>query len=209
MKITVFGGSGMIGSRIVQEALSRGHEVTAVARDPARIDAPHPKLRIERGDAMIPGDIARLAAGRDCVISAVRSAPGGTDAAEVASNFIAELPAAGVTRLIVVAGAGMLEVAPGKLHFDEPGFPPHVRVGSLRHVEALKRLHASDLDFGVFSPAQTIKPGRRTGRFRTQVGKLIRDEQGNSFVSAEDYAVAMLDEVESPQYVRQNFTIAN
>jgi putative NADH-flavin reductase len=208
MKIAVFGGSGMIGRRIVKEALSRGHEVTVVVRNPENVDIAHDRLKVEKGDATRRDDIARLAAGKACIISALKSEPGGTDVADVASNFAAVLPSVGVKRLIVVAGAGMLEAAPGRRHFDDPDFKPHVRVGSVRHLEAFRRLQASDLDFGAFSPAKSIAPGERTGKFQMGVGKLLRDAKGESFVSAEDYAVAMLDEVENPQYIRQNFTIA-
>lgn len=208
MKIAVFGGSGMIGQRIVKEALSRGHEVTVVVRRPENVGIAHPMLKVEKGDAMNRGDIARLAAGKDCIISALKSEPGGTDVAEVASSFAAVLPAMGVKRLMVVVGAGMLEAAPGRRHFDDPGFKPHVRAGSVRHLEALNRLLASDLDFGAFSPAKSIAPGERTGKFQMGVEKLLRDAEGESFISAEDYALAMLDEVERPRYVRRNFTIA-
>lgn len=208
MKITVFGGSGMIGRRIVQEALSRGHEVTAVVRHPEKLDISHPNLKVEKGDAMSQSDIAKLAAGQDLVISALKSQPNETDVADAASNFIEVLPRIGVKRLLVVAGAGMLEVAPGQRHFDTPDFPPRVRIGSVRHLEAFNRLMASDLDFSSFSPAQSIAPGERTGKYQMGVGKLLRDAAGKSFISAEDYAVAMLDEAEKPRYVRQNFTIA-
>jgi putative NADH-flavin reductase len=163
---------------------------------------------LEKGDAMNAADVARVAKGHDCVISTVRNAPGGTDSAEVAAHCIAVLPSLGIKRMIMVAGAGMTEVSPGLKLYDTEGYPPHVRVGSIRHTEAMNRLLKSDLDFGVFSPAEAIKPGERTGKFRTGIGKLIRDASGKSFISAEDYAIAMLDEIEKPQYVRQNFAIA-
>jgi uncharacterized protein len=128
MKIVVFGATGNIGRRIVREALSRGHEVTGVVRDPAAVEAPDPRVRLVQGDATMADDVARVVRGADAVVSAIspRPNPRGLPAPSLAANaraLIAGLRAAGAKRVLYVGGASSLEVAPGKALADQPGLP--------------------------------------------------------------------------------------
>jgi putative NADH-flavin reductase len=209
MKIAVFGASGTIGQRIVREALDRGHEVTAISRHPL----PSPfngQVKAVAGDVTDPGSVARAVAGHDVVVSAV--GPGHDQAPEflsqAARGLLDGLPRAGVRRLIVVNGAGSLEVAPGKQLVDTPEFHEAWKPTALAHRDALQIYRRADLDWTVFSPAALITPGERTGKYRTGTDQLVTDEQGQSRISAEDYAVALLDEVEQPRHIRQRFTVA-
>ncbi len=212
MKIAVFGASGTIGSRIVQEALARGHTVTAIVRNPERLNQTHERLTAVRGNVGDPESVATEVAGHDAVVSAV--GPAGDQDYRIlvdgAHALIAGLGRAGVERLVVVNGAGSLEVAPGLQLLDTPEFSAAWRPFALRHRAALDVYRAStaDLDWTVFSPADRIEPGERTGRYRTGTDQLVADEHGESRISAEDYAVALLDELESPHFIRRRFTAA-
>jgi uncharacterized protein len=168
-----------------------------------------------QGDATEAASVAAVAQGADAVVNAISprpssyglSAPSMTDAAQA---FIVGLPEAGVKRLIVVGGAGSLEVAPGLALVDTPDFPEVYKSESLAGREALRvyRNEASGLDWTYISPAVTIGPGERTGKYRTTDDQLLVDDQGNSFISFEDYAVAVVDELERPQHVGRRFGVA-
>lgn len=115
----------------------------------------------------------------------------------------------GVRRLLAVGGAGGLEVAPGVKLVETPEFPDFIKPIALAHQEALEiYLEEEDLNWTNLSPAALIEPGTRTGKYRTGTDQLVTDEQGNSRISAEDYAVAMLDEAENPRFTRKRFTVA-
>jgi hypothetical protein len=120
--------------------------------------------------------------------------------------LITGLGEASVKRLIVVGGAGSLEVAPGVQLVDTPSFPPGWMAIALAHRDVLPILKESDLDWTCFSPAALIEPGQRTGRFRLGGTRLVADDHGESRISVEDYAVALVDELENPRHVRQQFT---
>src|SRR5882757_5666903 len=207
MKIALFGAGGMIGSRIAQEALARGHEVTAVVRTPGKLAAKHAKLKEVTGDAADAASVARVTAGQDAVISAISIA----DQEGLLRATEAQIRGAkqsGAPRLLVVGGAGSLEVAPGLQVVDAPGFPDAYKAPALAHREALRVYRKADLDWTYLSPAAVIAPGERTGKFRLGGDQLVADAKGESKISAEDYAVAMIDEVEKPQHIRQRFTLA-
>lgn len=214
MKIVLFGATGHVGQRIVREALERGHDVVGVVRDPARSQAPDPRVRLVQGDATDPASVARVARGPDAVVSSVSPRPGTTGTApslsDVARGLIAGLREAGVKRLLVVGGAGSLEVAPGVALMDAPGFPEEYRAEAEQGRESLAvyRAEAEGLDWTFLSPAVVIQPGERTGAYRTTVDQLLADEQGNSVISYEDYAVALLDELENPRHVGRRFGVA-
>jgi putative NADH-flavin reductase len=212
MNIVIFGATGMIGRRIVQEALSRGHTVTGVVRDPSRSDLSGEGLTLAQGDLRDGASVARLAAGHDAAVSAFGPAQDQPVeiVADVARTLLDALPKAGVRRLIFVSGAGSLEVAPGVQLLDVPEFPAEWRGIAAAHRDALElfRSSDSDLDWTVFSPAAYISPGERTGRYRTGTDQLVADAQGHSAISAEDYAVALLDELEQPKFIRRRFTAA-
>lgn len=207
MKVVLFGATGMIGSRVLQELVRRGHTVTAVTRHPEKIAAA--KVKAVKGDVQDQSAVADLVKGADAVISAY--APPTSNAellVDAAHSLVAGLTEAGVKRVIVVGGAGSLEVAPGMQLVDSPGFPASYKAIALAHRDVLPVLKSADLDWSYFSPAGIIAPGERTGKFRLGETKLVADDKGESRISAEDYAVALVDELEYPHYLRQQFTAA-
>ena len=212
MKIVLFGASGVLGQRIAQEALNRGHEVKAVVRDPARVPLTHERLSVVAGDVRDAVDVARVAAGADIVASAVgpTSDQGAEMLTQAAHALIEGTGRAGVHRLIVIGGAGSLEVAPGVALLDAPDFPAAWRPGAeaARDALAIYRAAPADLDWTYLSPAALIAPGERTGHYRTGGDQLLTDEHGESRISAEDFAIAFVDEIEQSKFVRRRFTVA-
>ena len=209
MKIVLYGASGMIGSRVLAEALARHHEVVAVVRNPENI-APQPYLTVVRGDVTDAASIATTAAGADLAISAYSP---GSDHALLTKNAYAlldGLAGAGVPRVIVVGGAGSLEVAPGKLLVDAPGFPESSRARATEQAKALDVFRASQsatVTWTFLCPPAGIAPGTRTGTYRVGNDALLVAADGKSHISAEDYAVALMDEAESPAHPNQRFTV--
>lgn len=212
MKIAIIGANGHIGSRLVQEALDRGHEITAVVRDPAKVQQRHAHLRIVRGDVLQPESIVKVVAGHDILISAYSAGfkPDSDQStfSTAAHNLIDVVKLAHIPRLVVVGGAGSLEVMPGLKLFDSPHFPDAARPHARAQSDALDIFRASDIDWTYLSPARMIQPGTRTGQYRTGGDQILVDAQGQSQISTEDYAVALMDEVEHPRFVRQRFTVA-
>ena len=211
MKIALFGAGGAIGQSIAEEALLRGHQVTAVVRDPAKFKLAHEKLTVVKGDASDAESVATAVTGQDAVISAV--GPTGGDTASkflvnVAHGLINGLTRAGVSRLVVVGGAGSLEVAPGLQLVDAPVFPAALRGIALAHRDSLDVFRTVDLNWTYISPPALIEPGERTGKYRQGRTQLLADEQGNSRISIPDYAIALLDEVESGTAFRSQTTVA-
>ncbi|MBB4120662.1 NAD(P)-dependent oxidoreductase [Martelella radicis] len=205
MKLLVIGATGMVGSRIVNEALSRGHDVVAATRNPDRIEA-RAGLTAEALDVTEVKRLSELAAGVDTVISATSPRSSGKPEEEAVSYATALVAALGETRLVMVGGAGSLNLPDGTPVAD---VVPDAYAAEARAMRsAYKRIKASDLDYTVQAPAGEIAPGERTGSFRLQTDVLLSDAEGNSRISAEDYAVALLDEVEHPQFRRQLFTAA-
>lgn len=210
MKIALFGAGGTIGSRITREALQRGHEVTAVSRDPAKITLKHAKLHTVRGDALDPVSITAAVLGQDAVISAFGPGHHGDpqDVVKAAQALVAGVKLAGVKRLLVVGGAGGLEVKPGLQLVDTKEFPAAWKPIALAHRDALAVYSSADFDWTYLAPAAFIQPGERTGKYRTDSDALLTDAKGESRISAEDFAVAMLDELEQPRHLRTRFTAA-
>ena len=212
MKLALFGASGTIGQRILREALSRGHTVTAIVRDPSRVAGQGPNVQSVEGNILDPHSVATSVAGHDAVISAF--GPGANQGVEAVPqavrSLLAGLRAAGVKRLAFVGGAGSLEVAPGVKVQDTPGWPAEFQGIAQAHTDALGvfRREGSDLDWTFLSPPALIEPGERTGKFRLGGDQLLTDDQGQSRISAEDYAIALLDEVEDPKHIRRRFTVA-
>ena len=198
----------MIGSRVLDELVRRGHTVTAVVRNPEKVKA-EPGVNVVQGDINDPTTVASAAQGADAAISAY--SPPQTDPgliSDVTRSLLAGLAAAVVRRLIVVGGAGSLEVAPGVQLIDSPSFPQAWMAIAMAHRDVLPLLKQSDLDWTYFSPAALIEPGKRTGKFRLGGTRLVANDQGESKISAEDYAVALVDELENPHHIRQQFTAA-
>ncbi len=211
MKIALYGASGMIGQRILAEALNRGHEVTAIVRTPSKVTAQSPNLNVIAGDVLDPVGVATAVAGHDAVISAYSPPHENVGVLVEAYRLLTKGVAnAGVKRLITVGGAGSLEVAPG-VDLIDSGFLPAEWLGiAVAHRDALavQRAESGDLDWTNASPAAFIQPGERIGKFRLGTDQLISGEDGQSRISAEDFAVAILDELEKPQYIKQRFTAA-
>jgi putative NADH-flavin reductase len=198
----------MIGSRILKELVSRGHQVTAVVRDPSRVAA-NSAVKAVKGDVFDAADVAQVAKGADAVVSSYGPGPENPGkVVDATKSLIAGLKQAGVKRFIEVGGAASLFVAPNVRLVDVPDFPAEFKGIALAHADALEVLRGSDLDWTYLSPAAFIQPGERTGKFRLGGDNLIADEQGTSRISAEDYAVALMDELEKPQHIRQRFTVA-
>lgn len=211
MKIAIVGASGKIGSRISAEAISRGHIVTGIARNPeAGIKNEH--IKWVKADALNSESLASAIQGQDALISAF-----GIDWSrpetyplfvDVSRSEIASAKKAGIKRLIVVGGAGSLEVAPGVQLVDTPQFPEEWRAGANEQRKSLEVFRReNDLDWTFFSPAIIIEPGPRTGKFRLGKDNPVFDDKGNSTISYDDYAIALIDELEKPQFIRQRFTI--
>lgn len=211
MKIALIGATGFVGSAILKEALDRGHEVTAIVREPEKLPH-HAKLRSQKGDVYNVNEVARLVAGHDAVISAFN--PGWTNpdiySLQVKGTraIIAGVKEAGIKRLLFVGGAGSLEVQPGVQSVDLPDFPKDWKQGALATREALNLLRQeSGLEWSFLSPSADLSPGERTGKFRLGKDQLLVDANGQSRISTQDYAAAMIDEVEKPKHVRQRFTV--
>lgn len=201
MNVALIGATGRVGSRLLAELLRRGHRVTGIARDTRKVAA-QPKLTLKDADANRPEQLAPLLKGHDAVLSAMKFAT--TDA----EALIAAVKQSGVRRLMVVGGAGSLEVAPGKLLLDTPDFPaawmPEAE-GGRKFLELLRA--ERELDWTFLSPSAEFAPGARTGRFRTGGDRLLVDANGRSWISIEDYAIAFINELEHPKHPRQRFTV--
>ena len=207
MNVVLYSATGMIGSRILKELISRGHNVTAVVRDPSKVPA-HPAVTTIKGDIFDADDIAAKAIGAAAVVSAYGPGTGDqNDLLKATRSLIAGLHKADTHRLIVVGGAGSLHVTPGVDLIDSGLLPEQYMAAAIAHRDSLKLLSGADLLWTYFSPAGFIQPGQRTGKFRLGNTSLIADEKGNSTISAEDYAVALVDELENPKHIRQQFTI--
>jgi uncharacterized protein len=215
MKIVVFGATGNVGRNVVKEALGRGHEVVGVVRDPDAVESPDARAGFVRGDATNRRSVAELARGADAVVSAISPRPNarGLPAPSLtaaAHALIGGMRDAGTKRLLAVGGAGSLEVAPGKALVDEPGFPEAYKPEALdgRASLSVYRAEATGLDWTLISPAVEIAPGERTGRYRTTDDSVLSDASGKSFITFEDFAVAIVDELERPAHVGRRFGVA-
>ncbi len=213
MKIVVFGASGAIGRAITAELLERGHSVTAASRRGAPVEGL--VVQAVTGDASDPVSVARLAAGQDAVVSATGPRRGNGEDPEDsllgAARGLAEgLRRAGVRRLVVVGGAGSLEVAPGQRLVDSPDFPSAWKSTALAHARTLDEVYRGidDLDWTYVSPAGVIGPGERTGEFRVGGDQLLVDDSGESRISIPDYAIAFADELEDGEAFRRRITVA-
>ncbi|MGB0123150.1 MAG: NAD(P)-dependent oxidoreductase [Silvibacterium sp.] len=209
MNVVLYGATGMIGSRILNELIARGHKVTVVARNPAKVSSTV-NVTVLKGDVLDAESVASTAKGVDAVISAYGPGPDAPQALmeESTRALIAGVKKAGVRRFLMVGGAGSLLVAPGVDLIDSGHVPEEWRAIAIAHRGALAIPKGSDLDWTSVSPAAFIQPGERTGKFRLGGDSLIADEQGNSKISAEDFAVALVDELEQPNHVRRRFTLA-
>lgn len=212
--IAVIGANGTIGSAIVKEALERGHTVTAVVRDPAKVAERHSNLSVITGDVLDAQSVAAAATGQDVLVSAVGGGDGAGPGATIAlapASLAAGLRAleGAAPRLVTVGGAGSLRTPDGTLVWDAPGLPEALLQVMHAHGDALDFYRAiTDLEWTNISPAATIGPGERTGTYRTSLDDLLTDASGASTISVEDYAVAVLDEIETPRHNGHRFAVA-
>jgi len=201
MKIAVIGASGNVGQRIVAEALARGHEVTAIARKRPVGDSVA-GVTWKTADLADPAAMAAALAGNDAVVLSVRF--GDTDFGQALDG----VRRSGVQRLLVVGGAASLMIAPGKVLLDQPDFPDFIKPEATPARAALERLRGeAELDWTFLSPSMMFGPGERTGVFRVGGDALLTAADGKSHISYEDYAVALLDEIEQPRHSRARFTV--
>jgi putative NADH-flavin reductase len=201
-RVALIGASGNVGSRVLAELVSRGHTVTGIARNPEAITA-GARVTTAKGDVNEPAALAKVLAGHDVVISAVPFRNTDPDV------LIGAVRASGVKRFIVVGGAATLMNAQGQRLLDTPALAKFKEspepAGGARFLEAIRKV--TDLDWTFFSPAVNFAPGQRTGKFRLGGDTVVTDAQGQSRVSMEDYAIALVDELEKPAHIRQRFTI--
>ncbi len=200
MKIALVVSTGNLGSRILAEALSRKHLVIGITRAPEKLVA-RDGLTVRKANTHDVKGLAEVLRGNDAAIVAVKWNE--NDIAEV----IEAVRASGVTRALFVVGAGSLLREDGRLHYDhmmEKGTPAPSSKPAMLALDALKKIN--DLDWSAISPSADIQPGERTGVFRLGLDHLIQDAEGRSRISREDFAIAILNEIEKPQHIRQRFT---
>jgi putative NADH-flavin reductase len=201
MKIAVTGASGQAGSRITAELARRGHAVTAIARNPDRIER-HANVTAVRGDVFDQAGLARLWAGHDAAVSSVHFLASDPD------KLIGAARDSQVGRYLVVGGAGSLEVTPGVRLVTTPGFPPQYKAEAEKGAAFLDLLRLQkDLNWTFLSPSALFIEGERTGQFRLGTDQLLTAADGKSWISFEDFAVALADEIERPAHPKARFTV--
>ena len=212
-KIVIIGATGYVGSAILKEALGRGHQVKAIVRDPSKLTLIHPHLKVVGGSLTDTDFLSRELAKSDAVISAFN--PGWSnpniyeETLEGYGSILCAVRNSGVHRFLMVGGAGSLLVAPGRQLMDEPDVPkkllPGIRGMAKVYTDLL--LPEKSVDWVFLSPAANMAPGERTGKFRLGKDELIVDESGDSNISVEDFAVAMIHELEQEKHHQERFTL--
>ncbi|HSW07218.1 NAD(P)-dependent oxidoreductase [Aquabacterium sp.] len=217
MKIALIGATGFVGSALLDELLQRGHQVTALVRDPAKLVA-RDGLRTATADVYDATQVAQAVEGHEVVLSAFN--PGWTDP-QLHDRFLAGSRAivaaaqkAHVARLVVIGGAGSLYVAPGVQLVDTPAFldhvPPNIVPGAQAARQALNELRQETvLNWTFVSPPAMLQPGQRSGAYRLGQDQLLMNGDQPAGISVQDLAVAVVDELETPKHPRQRFTVAN
>ncbi|NUR72564.1 MAG: NAD(P)H-binding protein [Hamadaea sp.] len=203
MRILLFGATGTLGSRIAAELTERGEQVTSASRTG---HSPSPDISAVTADPTDSDSVAAAAEGYDVIASAVHIDP--SNAVPVTKGLLEGARKAGVRRIVFVGGAGSLKGPDGVDLVDGPAFPAEWRPIGLAHRDALNVIRpVADLDWSYLSPAAVIAPGERTGKFRMGGDDVITDDKGNSFISAEDYAVAFADELQQGNAIRRRITV--
>ena len=211
--VVLIGASGFVGTAILNELLNRGHKVTAIVRDLAKVTASNPNLKVVQADVTDTDVLIEASKGKDAVISAYN--PGWKNPniyEETLKNYpliVDSVKKAGVERLLIVGGAGTLFYAPGKMVMDADDVPakllPGIKSLGEFYLNTLRK--ENDIDWIFLSPAANMAPGERTGKFRIGKDDLVVDVNGDSNISVEDYAVAMVDELEQKKHHKERFTI--
>ncbi|SHN15996.1 NAD(P)-dependent oxidoreductase [Rhizobacter sp. OV335] len=212
MKIALIGATGFVGTEVLKELLSRGHQVTALARTPSKLPA-QLGLKVVKADALDAAQVAAAVEGHDAVIDSYN--PGWSEPRihdmflEGTRAIVDGVKRSGVKRVLIVGGAGSLFVAPGVQLVDTPHFPAEYKQGALAAREALNQIrNESALDWTFLSPAALLAPGPRTGKFRIGTEELLMDGDKPAGLSVADLAVAIVDEIETPKHIRKRFTAA-
>lgn len=216
MKVALIGASGFVGSKILAEALQRGHEVTAIVRHPEKIQ-PHKNLNTRKADVLNVDELAELLAGHDVIVSAFNPARGVAGAhvydlhVQGHKAILAAANKSGAKRFLAVGGAASLKTPEGIELIDSPQFPaayeqfkPGIR--GTRELYYLLKQEPS-LDWVFIAPSVVIAPGERTGKFRIGKDHVLYNDNRESKISLEDYAAALVDEMERPQHHRERITI--
>jgi uncharacterized protein len=207
MKVVLYGASGRAGSRILDELVERGHQVVAVTRDAAGASL-QPGITSASDDLSDVSHTAEVVRGADAVVAAYAPPPGDTDQlVAVTGRLVEAIAQSGVPRFVMIGGAGTLEVAPGLTLTDSGKLPPDWVPIAKSHGCALELLRTSAIGWTYLCPAAYFDPGERTGHFRLGTDSLIFDEHGESRISMEDYAIALVDELENPKHIRQRFSV--
>lgn len=216
MKVALIGATGFVGNRILSELLQRRHLVTALVRNPETLPA-HASLTPKKVDVLRTDELAQALAGHDAIVSAFN--PGRQSLApdifeqHVAGHkaILAAANKSGVKRFLAVGGAASLKTRSGQEYLDSPEFPAEYEPykPSIRGTRELYYLLQKEphLDWVFLSPSVRVTPGTRTGKYRVGADHVLYDANGNSAISLEDYAVAMVDELEQPHHHRQRFTV--
>lgn len=212
MKLAIIGATGFVGSAVLQEALQQGHDVTAIVRHPEKLAA-HPSLTAKAVSVFDEAALADVLRGHDAVISAYN--PGWTNPdiqsqmIEGSAHIVNATKQAKVPSLLVVGGAGSLEVAPGVQLVDTPQFPAEWKEGALGAREVLNQLRKEkELNWRFISPAVFLEPGKRTGQFRYGDDAVLFNDDQPARISVEDLAVAIVEEIAAPRYNQRRFTVA-
>lgn len=216
MKIALIGASGFVGTALLNEALQRGHQVTAIVRHPEKIKQTNTNLTVKKGDAFNKEEIKDLVKENDVVLSAYN--PGWTNP-NIYSEFIKASETlqqatkeSGVKRFFIIGGAGSLEVAPGVQLIDTPQFPAEYKEGASAARDYLNILKKEDqLDWTFYSPAIEMHQGittGRTGKYRLGTDQPVFNEENRSIHSAEDLSIAVIDELENKKFIKKRFTAA-
>ena|SRR5580698_7859496 len=207
MKVVVYGATGNAGKEIVKELLARGHQVTGVARNTDSLKA-IPGVTPQTDDLSNVDAIAAIIQGADAVVTAYQPPPDNPDAlVDVTRREIDAVKKSGNIRLLVVGGAGLLEVAPGVTLINSGHLPPQYLPIAIAHEKTLAVLRASGINWTYLSPAAFFIPGERTGNFRLGTKELIADSKGESKISFADYAIALVNEIEKPHHERSSFSV--
>ena len=220
LDIVIYGATGEVGSHVVQEALDRGHRVTAVSRNPAQVVMQHDNLSVVKGDLLDTANVTATVTGRDVVILSVRGVIGDSGSPESALQFIAAETLVDALfrqgdrapRLLHVGGSGSLEVEPGVLFAEKLPtvlLPGNLEVEILGQILALEFYRkVDDVKWTYVTPPTNFTNGPRTGVFRIGGDQALQDDRGKTRVSRADFAVALIDEAEQAKHVRQRISVA-
>lgn len=210
MKIALIGASGFVGSAVLEEAVSRGHTVIALVRNPDKVGK-SPPVTTTKVDVNDTRTLATAIGDADVVISAFVGPRGDPDQYtkhRAGSASIIEAAKAAGKRLIVVGGAGSLHAPDGSQFVDSDQFPKEYKNEARAARDVLDDIKKeTELDWTFLSPAFVLKPGERTGKFRLGTDSPVVDDKGESAITAADLAIALIDEAEQPKHARKRFTV--